>query len=72
MSAQVAVGETAGQQPKDAEGGEQGLHAGGSAASPAVRVPARGDDRAGEGGQGGGAFGEVVADPLDAEQAPAG
>ena len=37
VSAQVAVGETAGQQPKDAEGGEQGLHTA-AAASPAVRV----------------------------------
>ena len=38
--AQVAVGETVGQQPEGAQGGEQGLDAGLVRGRPAVRVPA--------------------------------
>ena len=70
--AQVAVGETVGQQPEDAQGGEQGLHAGAGDGHPGGAGAGRADDRLGEGGQGGGAFGGVVADPLDVKQAPAG
>jgi hypothetical protein len=72
VAAQVAVGETIGQQPEDAQGGEQGLHAGAGDGHPGSAGAGRGDDRLGEGGHGGCAFGGVVADPLDVKQAPAG
>ena len=72
MGAQVAVGETVGQEPEGAEGGEQGLNARAGDRHPGGAGAGRADDRLGERGQCGDAFGGVVADPLDVEQAPAG
>jgi len=69
---QVAVGETVGQQPEGAQGGQQGLHARAGDGHTGGAGAGRADDGAGEGGQDGSAFGGVVADPLDVKQAPAG
>ena len=66
MGAQVAVGEAAGQQAKDAERGEQGLGAGIGETQSGDALAGGGGDRVGDGGQGGGAVGGVVAESLDA------
>src|SRR5258708_39937763 len=72
VGAQVAVGETVGQQPEGADGGEQGLYAGAGDRHSGDAGASWADDGMGEGGQGGGAGGGGVADPLDVEQAAAG
>ena len=49
-------------------GGQQGLHARAGDRHPGGTGAGRAGDGIGEGGQGGGAFGGVVADPLDVER----
>ena len=60
-----------GQQPEGAQGGQKGRRAGAGDGHPGGAGAGRADDGLGEGAQGGGAFGGVVADPLDVKQAPA-
>ena len=71
-SRQVAVGEAGGQQGEGAADGEQGLDAGVGVAQAGDPGAGVGDDRLGEGGQGGEAGGGIVAEAFDVEQTPVG
>ena len=70
--AQLAVGEAAGQQPVDEQGLQQRVDAGVAEPQPGDAGAGGGDDGRGQGGEGLGAADGVVADGLDAEQAPVG
>ena len=70
--AQVAVGEAAGQQPEDQQGGQQCVGAGLGQAQARDAGAAAGDDGAGDGGDRFGAGDRVVAESFDGQQAPAG
>jgi len=70
--AQLAAGEAAGQQPVDEQGLQQRVGAGVTEPQPGDPGSGRGDQRRGQGGEGPGAGDGVVADRLDAEQAPVG
>jgi hypothetical protein len=72
VGAEVAVGESVGQQPEGAQGREQGLDAFVGEAQACGARPGTGDNGCADGGDRGGAGGGVVADFLDAEQAPVG
>jgi len=72
VGAEVAVGESVGQQPEGAQGRQQGLDAFVGEAQAGDAGSGGGDDGAGDGGDRGGAGGGVVADFLDAQQAPVG
>ena len=62
MVAQAGVGEAVGQQPEDAQGGEQGVRAGVGEAQAGHAGAGIGDDRGGDGGQVGGSVDRVVAE----------
>ena len=70
--AQLAVGEAAGQQPVDEQGLQQRVDAGVAGPQCGDAGAAGHDDRRGQGGERLRAVDGVVADGLDAEQAPAG
>jgi hypothetical protein len=70
--AQLTVGEPVGEQPVDEQGLEQGVHAGSPKRSPGNGGALGGEDRCGELGEGLGTADRVVADGLDAQQAPVG
>jgi len=72
VDAQVAVGETAGQQTEHAECGEQCLDAGIGEAHPRDTLSGRGGDWVGDRGQCFDAVGGVVAESLDVQQASVG
>src|SRR5262249_5915836 len=72
MLAQVAVGETAGQQAEDTQGSEQGLNTPvGETHTRDALTGVRGHG-IGDGGQRGRSIGRVVAESLGAQQAPVG
>src|SRR5579863_1156843 len=70
--AQLAVGEAAGQQPVDEQGLQQRVDPGVAEPQCGDAGAAGHDDGRGQGGEGPGAVDGVVADGLDAEQAPVG
>ena len=72
QGAQLAVGEAAGQQPVDEQGLQQRVDARVAEPQPGDAGAGGGDQRRGQGGEGPGAADGVVADGLDAEQAPVG
>jgi hypothetical protein len=72
VGAEFAVGESVGQQPEGAQGREQGLDAPVGEAQARDAGSGGGGDGSGDGGDRGGSGGGVVADFLDAQQAPVG
>jgi hypothetical protein len=70
--AQVAVGEPVRQQPEDQQRAEQGVRAGVGEPQSGDPMSVRGEDRVVDRGEDLGAAGGVVAESLDAEQAPVG
>lgn len=72
MGAQVAVSETAGQQTEHAQRGEQRLDAWIGESQSGDALAGGGGDGFGDGGQGIGAVGGIVAESLDAQQASVG
>jgi hypothetical protein len=70
--AQLTVGESVRQQPVDEQGPQQGVNPGVAEAQSGDAGALAGDDRGGEIGKGLRAADRVVADGLDAEQAPVG
>ena len=72
QGAQLAIGEAAGQQPVDEQGLQQRVNARVAEPQPGDAGAGGGDQRRGQGGEGPGAADGVVADGLDAEQAPVG
>ena len=69
---QLTVGEPVWKQPVDEQGLQQGVHPDIAEAQPGDPGAGVGDDRRGQLGEGLGAADRVVADALDAEQAPVG
>src|SRR5512133_949164 len=72
QAAQVPVEETVGEQPEHQQRLQQGLGTPVTEAEPGDAVPVGGDNRLVYGGEGLGGADRVVAESLDAEQAPVG